>query len=202
MQITQAKSILLQQQSEWSKVFAEESERQNYIQYGVIMTVIAHVAMFIGNAFIVSSITAFGGFGFGPGYFAVFEGIQAVLAVAMLYIVPQILAAVAPSFGGQNNTLSATKLYVFSMTPAWIGMMFGILPVIGWLGAIAGGIYGIYLFWQHVTEAMSVPEDKKVVYVIVAVLAIAVVSWVVSAIAHSIAGAMFVSSIVHPGRVF
>ena len=40
MQISQAKSILLQQQSEWSKVLGETEERQSYINYGIILTVL------------------------------------------------------------------------------------------------------------------------------------------------------------------
>ena len=201
MQLSQAKAVLLQQQSEWSKVLSENEERQNYITYGAILIVLSYIAMFIGSAFLIGAFGAFGVLSLGPAYYAVFEGIQLVLAIAALYIIPQILAAIAPSFSGQNNSLNALKLYVFAMTPAWIGSMLGILPVIGWLGAIAGGIYGIYLFWQHVTEAMSIPEDKKVIYVIASVISIGVVMLIISAVATAVTSAMFVQSIVHP-RMF
>ncbi len=193
MQISQAKSILLQQQSEWSRILGENEERQSYIKYGIILTVVSHLATFIGSAFLANSL--FGAFSFGISYFAALEAVQLVLAIATLYFIPQILGTLAPSFGGQNNSMNATKLYVFTMTPVWIGSMLGIIPVIGWLGMIAGGIYGIMLFWQHVSEAMSVPEDKKAVYVIVSIVVIGVLMAVISWIATSIATAMFVPSV-------
>jgi hypothetical protein len=198
MQISQAKSILLQQQSEWTKVLGETEERQSYINYGIILTVLAHIAMFIGSAFISSALHFMGAYGYGAGYFAVYEGIELVLAIATLYIIPPVLAAIAPSFGGQNNSLNALKLFVFAMTPAWIGSMLGILPVIGWLGAIAGSIYAIILFWQHVDEAMSVPADKKVIYVIASIVCIGVIMWVISAVAMGIAAGMFVHNVIGP----
>src|SRR5262245_33406126 len=105
MQISQAKAILFQHQSEWSRILGEENERQSYIQYGIMLTIIAHIATFIGNAFLASALSMGFGFGFGMSYWLTFEIIQVVLAIATLYSVPQILAALAPSFGGQNSSL-------------------------------------------------------------------------------------------------
>ena len=83
--------------------------------------------------------------------------------------------------------MSALKLYVFAATPAWLGTSISAIPVIGWLVALAGGIYAIYLFWQHVADAMTVPAEKKVGYVIVSVIVLAVIYWVIGLIGAGIA---------------
>jgi len=171
----------------------ETEERQNYINYAIVLTILSHAAMFIGNAFFLSRFTAFG-VHFGVGYYMVSGAIQLALAIASLYFIPQIMAAIAPSFGGENNSLNALKLYAFAMTPVWIGSILGIIPVVGWLGAIAGALYGVFLFWQHVTEAMQLPAEKKIGYVIVTFIAIVLIGVVIGAIGGGIAGAMFTTS--------
>ncbi len=185
MQISNAKAIVLNQNAEWSRVMSEETERQSLLRYGMTLIVLSYVLLFLLSLLFSMAISTIAPFG--AMHIVANIIVDFVLAVATLYFVPQILAAIAPNFGGQNDSLNALKLYVFAATPMWLGMAIVAIPIIGWLAAIAGGIYGIYLFWQHFAQAMSIPEDKKIGYVLVSILVIVVIEFIIGAIGNGIA---------------
>ena len=185
MQIMNSKSIVLTPEAEWTRIMSEESERQSLIRYGVTMTVIAYFLLFALSfltSMMISTIVPFS-----AAHIVASVAVDFALSVASIYFVPQILAAIAPSFGGENNSLNALKLFVFASTPAWLGMAVSVIPIIGWLAALAGGLYAIYLFWKHFAEALRIPEDKKIGYLIVGILVLVVINVVIQAIGRSVA---------------
>ena len=111
------------------------------------------------------------------------------LAVASTYIWALIIDALAPSFGGTKNQISALKAAAFSGTAAWICGIFGILPFLGILGIL--GLYSVYLFWVGGPLLMKVPQDKAPGFIIVSIIVGAVAMFVASMIAFAIGGAMF-----------
>ncbi len=195
MNISNAKNVLMSQQAEWTRIMSEENDKSGLMRYGMTLITIAYAILFL------LSLVFTGGMGllvsFSTTYVITMVVVQFVLAIASLYFLPMILGAIAPSFGGKNDTLGALKLFVFAATPSWIGTAVSRIPIIGWLAAIAGGIFAIYLFWLHVTEAMSVPEDKKVGYVIVSVIVLAVVYFVIGAIGTAVAAMVSPVSVFH-----
>lgn len=185
MQISNAKNILFGQATEWSRVMAEESERQSLLRYGMTLITIAYVLLFVLSFLFSVAISVFAPMS--AMYIVTDVVIRYAISIASLYFVPAILASLAPSFGGENNPLNALKLFVFAATPAWLGSAVGIIPVLGWLAALAGAIFAIYLFWSHFQQAMSIPEDKKIGYVVVSIIVLALVHIVTYAIGSSIA---------------
>lgn len=200
MQLSNAKEIVLNQNAEWSRVMSDESERQSLLRYGMTLILIAYALRFLLSLLFSSILSAF--VPYGTLYMVSSVVVEFALAIAALFFVPQILAALAPSFGGKNDSLNALKLYVFAATPAWLGMALSVIPVLGWLAAIAGGLYGIYLFWQHFADAMSIPAEKKVGYVILAVVVLAVIQIVIGAIGGAIAMAIAPYSFYHVGPFY
>jgi hypothetical protein len=198
MQLSNAKEIVLHQNAEWTRVMSDESERQSLLRYGMTLILIAYALLFILTTLVSMAISTI--IPFSAVHVVASVVVEFALAVATLYFVPQILASLAPSFGGTNNPLNALKLYVFAATPAWIGMALAVIPVLGWLAALAGGIYAIYLFWQHFADAMSIPADKKVGYVVVAVITLVVIEFVIGMIGTGIANAVAPSPIYHFGH--
>ena len=72
--------------------------------------------------------------------------------------------------------VQAFKIAVYSSTASWITGIFGLVPQVSALGII--GIYSLYLLYLGVPKLMKAPEDKALIYSIVAVI-VAVVVWVV-----------------------
>ena len=182
MQITRARNILMQQDQEWSKFIAEELESQALIRYGFLFIILSNVAAVLSHSY----------YGFGWfNYYLAMQVVNCAIQVGCLYFLPSFFARLATSFGGQNNQLNALKLYVFSMTPGWVGSLFVLVPVAGGFVALAGGLFTIYLFWKHVGEAMSIPQEKQVQYVLACVALIILAIVVAGIIGSTLAGMMF-----------
>lgn len=111
------------------------------------------------------------------------------LAIASTYVWALIIDALAPSFGGTKNQISALKAAAFSGTAAWICGIFGILPFLGILAIL--GLYSIYLFWVGGPLLMKVPQDKAPGFIIVSIIVGAVAMVVAGMVAFAIGGAMF-----------
>jgi hypothetical protein len=113
-----------------------------------------------------------------------------VLVIGMVYVWSLIIDALAPSFGGTKNPISALKVSAFSATAGWICGILGILPFLGML-AILGALYNIYLLWVGGPMLMKVPQDKAPGFVIVSIIVGFVANLIAIYVAVAIAGAMF-----------
>jgi len=112
------------------------------------------------------------------------------LTIGLTYVWALIIDALAPSFGGTKNPISALKVAAFSATAGWIAAVLGILPALGIIGSLIG-LYNIYLFWIGGPMLMKVPQDKAVGFVVVSIIVGAVAMVVAGMVAIAIGGAMF-----------
>jgi Yip1 domain len=197
MKLSNAKEIILHENAEWTRVMSEENNKQSLLRYGMVLILIAYALTFVFSLLFTMNVALIGAFS--STYLITMVLVEFVLGIASLYFIPAILGALAPSFGGKNDALNALKLFVFAATPSWIGKAVSGIPVLGTLITIAGGIFAIYLFWQHVDDAMSIPADKKVGYVIVSVVVLAIIFFVIGAIGAAIAAMVSPVSVFHVG---
>lgn len=112
-----------------------------------------------------------------------------VLTIGLTYVWGLIIDALAPSFGGTKNAISALKAAAFTGTVGWLCGIFQILPLLGILGIL--GLYGVYLYWVGAPMLMKVPQEKAPGFVVVTILVGIVAIFVASIVAAAIAGAMF-----------
>jgi hypothetical protein len=105
------------------------------------------------------------------------------LTFVAVFVVALIVDALAPTFGGQKDSLRALKVTAYSFTPAWVAAILTILPA---LGVIAGliGLYGLYLMYVGLPVLMRAPADKALGYTVVVVLCAIVLSIIVSVISN------------------
>ncbi|WCM25472.1 YIP1 family protein [Sphingomonas sp. QA11] len=107
-----------------------------------------------------------------------------VLALISVYILSLIINALAPSFGGTKNPVSAFKVAAFTGTAGWLAGVFQIIPVLSWLALL--GLYGLYLLWVGLPILMKVPEGRATPYVVVTMLVSIVVFLVCGAVATQV----------------
>ena len=183
--IARVKGVLLQPQAEWRIIDAEfATEKSLFTRYAMILAAIGPVAGLIGGvAFshtpIVSAL--------------VLAIVSYVLSLAGVFILGLIINALASSFGGVPNRIQAMKLAVYAYTAAWVAGIFNLVPALSVLTVI-GGIYSLVLLFLGLPVLMRTPEDKKVVYFIVILLAGVVLSVILFAILGAIATAFVVST--------
>ncbi|MET0679454.1 MAG: Yip1 family protein [Burkholderiales bacterium] len=169
--VNRATNILFQPQSEWSAIAHERSDaRSLYLGYVAILAVLPAAATLI-STWLVGSL-GFGRLGAGVALQAALAGY--VLSLVMVLAIAFVANMLAPRFGGRSDFDQALKLTAYALTASWVAGIFTILPVVGWLISLLGGLYSLYLLQIGAPQLMKMPERDAVGYGI-ALVAIGVV---------------------------
>lgn len=195
--VDRVKNILMTPKTEWPVIEAEQTDIKSlYVGHIMILAAIPAIAGMIASMFIGSMVGAVAGraglgMGMGGGI-AVAHGIASyVVTLIVIFVVAFIVDALAPSFGGQKSQINALKLVAYSATAGWVASIAMIIPVLGWIVAFVGSLYGIYLLYLGLPVLMKCPEDKAVIYLIVVVVVYIVLSWIfMSLIVAGVFGSM------------
>jgi hypothetical protein len=99
-----------------------------------------------------------------------------VMVLASPLIVGLIIYALAPAFGAMRNYEQALKVATYAHTPSWVASVFSVVPGVGRLATLAGGLYVIYLLYLGLQYTMKVPASHAAAYAVVVVVGPFVVS--------------------------
>lgn len=167
--VDRAKAIVLQPKLEWPVIAAEAATVKGlFTRYAMILAAIGPVCGLVGAAiFNMGGIVGV----------LVASAVTYVLSLIAVYLLGIIIDGLASSFGAEQNMLQSMKLAVYAMTPYWLAGVFNLIPSLAFLGFFAA-LYGFYLLYLGVGPVKKAPEDKAVLYTIVAIL----VSFVLNAI--------------------
>lgn len=194
--IERAKNILLTPRNEWPVIAAEsETTAGLYTRYILILAAIPVIAGFIKMSIIGSGVPFTGvtvRVGIGAGIASMV--VQYGLSLLGVFLLSLIVNALAPSFGGQKASVQSLKLVAYAYTAAWVAGIAVLLPWVGWLLGLAGGIYSIYLMYLGLPATMRAPEDKAAGYTAVTVLCAIVLGIVIATIGAAISGAATVGA--------
>jgi hypothetical protein len=187
--VERAKNICLSPATEWPVIAAEPTTTGALITgYVAPLAAIGAVAGFLGGSIIGQTLPFLGTYrsSFATGFvFALFSFCMAIVSV---FLVSLVINALAPTFGGQQDSIQALKVAVYSYTPAWIAGALRIVPLLG-IFAIFAALYGLYLLFLGLPRLMKCPEDKALGYTAVVVVCAIVLSLVVGSIGAVVAGA-------------
>ncbi len=187
------KGILLTPSTEWPVIAAERSSTGAiYLRYVAPLVAIGVIATFLGQSLIGTSMGPFGmarvGFAAGLAHAILMFG----LSFLQIFLISWLVDVLAPTFGGQRDSLAALKVTAYSFTPAWVAAVLNIIPMLGILGILAG-FYGLYLLYLGLPALMRNPREKSVGYTVVLVICAIVLSIVVTALSTcAVAGLGFV----------
>jgi Yip1 domain len=185
--IERVKEILIAPKQAWPVIASEETDTVSlYTQYIMILAAIQAVAGFIGmSLFGVSFMGVSVRVPIMTGLLQMILGYA--MSLAVVYVVSMIANALAPSFGGQKNSMSALKLVAYSSTAAMLGGIFAIIPALGILTLVAA-LYSLYLLFLGVPTLMQVPRGKALTYTAVLVVCAIVVGAVFGMLLGSFQG--------------
>lgn len=186
--IARVKAILLTPKTEWPVIAAEPATVPDlYKNWIAILAAIPAIAGFIKGSIIGTSLLGVTyRAGMGAGISAAIVGYA--LALAMAYVMALIIDALAPNFGAEKNPVQALKTVAYAWTASWVAGAAQIIPGIGWLIALAGGIYGIYLLYLGLPYTMKAPQEKAGGYTAVSAIIAIVLSWICRLIVAGIIG--------------
>lgn len=184
--VGRAKSIILKPSPTWHEIKEEKTTiSELYTSYAMILAAIPAIGQLIGYGLIGHSALGVHfkwGFGRAFGYAILYY----ILSLVSIYIVALITDALAPRFASKKNILNALKTVIYSMTPAWVGGIFYIIPPLSILAFLAA-LYGIYLFYLGLPVLMETPKEKTIGYAVIVI----VLTFVINMVIGTIAGAIF-----------
>lgn len=178
------KNIITQPDKEWTVISLETPNTKKIIMgYVLPLAGLAAIAAFIGYGLIGVSY-------FGIRIATVSWGLYYALnvlvgAIAGVFISAFVIDALAPSFGSEKNMGRSVQLVAYSYTPAWIGGLLAIIPMLGIIGGLAG-LYGLYLLYVGMPKIKKTPADKHVGYYVVSLVVLIVVYFIIGLIMSGI----------------
>lgn len=177
--IERVKNILIAPKTEWDVINGETATSQSLLMgYVLPLSLVAAVGSFLKGLLFAGV--------FGLKYFIIAGIIAFISSLVAYYVSVIIVDMLAPSFGSEKNMGKSAQLVAYSGTPSYIGALLSFIPIIGWLVSLAAWAYGVYLMYLGIGPLKKTPEDKKVVYMIVAFLIMIVLYFVVAAILGAI----------------
>jgi len=190
--IGRAKAIITSPRTEWPTIAAEPDTVSGlFTGYIMILAAIPAIVRFLSLSIIGVGVGFFGAFRMGFGYGLSWGIALYVLSLIGIYISALVVDALAPSFGGEKNQVQALKVVAYSYTSYWVASIAGIVPVLGWLIALAGVLYSIYLLNMGLPYTMKCPPEKSIGYTAVSIIVSIVIAFVVNAVVGSIVGLGF-----------
>jgi hypothetical protein len=188
--VQRVKAILLTPRTEWPVIASEATSAQDiYLRYVAPLVAIGVIASLIGGVLIGFPVPTLGTVRLGLGMGLAGAILHFVLTFVAIFVVAMIVDALAPTIGGQKDSLRALKVTAYSFTPAWVAAVLTILPILGFVAALIG-LYGLYLLYLGLPVLMRAPADKALGYTVVVVLCAIVLSIVVSAITGLVTGGL------------
>lgn len=195
--IDRVKSILLAPKTEWPVIASEPATVQGlFTRYVIILAAIPAIATFVKMSLIGTGVPFIGAtFRIGLGLGLVQAIVSYGLSLLSIYVLALIIDALAPSFGGQKDFVQATKTAVYAYTASWIAGLAIVVPWIGWLLALAGSVYSVYLLYLGLPHTMRTPPERAGGYTAVIFLIAFVLGIVIGAIGGAIGGAASMGAI-------
>lgn len=181
--LSRVKNILLTPRSEWP-VIAAESETMGglYTRYILFVAAAPAVAGFLKSVLFGTSVPMMGTIRIGVAAGLSTMVMQYIASLVTVYVLALIVNGLAPTFGGQKDAVQALKTTAYAATASWVGGVLILVPWLGWLLALAGGIYAIYLVYVGLPRTMRCPDDKAVPYTVVTVLCAIVLGLVIGSL--------------------
>ncbi len=177
--IDRVKNILLTPKTEWEVINGETATPQSLLMsYVLPLAVVSAVGSLLKGLLFAGVL--------GIKYFVITAAIGFIAAVIAFFITVMIVDMLAPSFASEKDMGKSAQLVAYAGTPSYIGGLLSFIPVIGWLVMLAAWAYGIYLMYLGIGPLKKTPEDKKVVYMLVAYLIMIVITFVLIAILGAI----------------
>ena len=184
--VARVQNMLMKPAAEWDVIDGESASVGGlYTGYACILAAIPALAtivsslLFLHMAILLALVSAV---------------LSYVLALVGIFLIAMIIDALAPSFGAQKSQIQALKLVVYAYTASWVAGIALIIPILGGLIALAGGIYSLYTMYLGLPKLMKCPPDKTVGYFVVTIVVAIVVYAVIGIIVGVIIGMLLVGA--------
>lgn len=167
--VDRVRNIILKPKEEWLVIANENDNFGSIVRLYILpLAASAAIATFIGYTYIGVDAAFFKLKGFSWG---ISVAIIQFVSVSISFIVcTYVVDILSPYFNAEKNINRSAQLVAYSLTPGFVGGLLAVIPQLSWIGSLFG-LYGIYLFYLGLGIVKNVSDDKKIVYMILTVVA-------------------------------
>lgn len=186
--IERVKAILLTPKTEWPVIAAEPDTTAGlYTRYILIVSALGPIAMFLKSS-LIGTTTLVGTFRMDVGTGLTMAVMTYVFGLVGIFLWSLIINVLAPTFGGQKDSVQSLKTAAYAATGAWVGGLGQLIPWFGWLIGFAGAVYSVYLLYLGLPHTMKSPAEKSAGYTAVTIVVAIVLSWIIWSIIGGVIG--------------
>ena len=187
--IERVENIILRPSHEWEVIDGEDVQIADlYKTYIMPLAAVGPVASLIFFSF-VGITKPYEGIYYLPLVVSIFQAtVYYALSLLGVYVVALFIEYMAPRFDGQRNRIQAFKVSAYSHTPIWLAGIFNLFPSLGVLYFIFS-LYSFYLLYLGLAVLMKSSGRRKILYVVVAGMAMVVVFVVIGLVRSILVGA-------------
>jgi Yip1 domain len=185
--LARIQGIVLSPKVEWPVIAREATPVAKIIStYVVPLTLLVVIVTFVRMS-VVGISMPFGGTIRTPFLGGLTNALVSfVMSLVGVGIVSLIINFLAPTFGGLRDNRKALQVAAYSLTPAYLSVVFGLLPALGTLLSFVAGLYGIYVLYLGLPVVMRSKPDKAVGYTASVVICTIIVGVVLGALSAAI----------------
>ena len=186
--VARVQNILLTPKTEWPVIAAEpETTSGLYTRYILIVSALGPLAMFLKGT-LIGTTTFLGTFRMDMATGLKRAVLMYAIGLVGIYLWSLVINALAPTFGGQKDSVQALKTAAYAATAAWVGGVAQLVPWIGWLIGLAAAVYSVYLLYLGLPHTMKAPADRAAGYTAVTIIVAIVLAWILWGIVGSVMG--------------
>ncbi len=188
--VDRVRNICVDPGREWSVIEHEPTPPGQIVSgYLAPLAALGAAAGFIGGTVVGASVPFVGTVrqSFGAGLVA--ACLTFVLTLVSCALIAWIINALAPTFGGRQDSRQAFKVAAYAYTPGLVAAILGVLPILSALVSVVAAIYGLYLLYLGLPVLMKAPREKAIAYTAVVVICTIVVMAIVASVLGMLTGA-------------
>ncbi len=188
--LERAWNILVSPRDEWTRIANEHASPSSlYVGYAAPLVGLAAVMSFLQRCLIgtwmpLSSRLAKAA----PSEALQFAVSSFLYGLVGLFVLALIIHLLAPAFGARRNLGQAMKAAVYSATPACVGSVFALLPLLGALIGLMLMLYGVYVLYVGLVPVMGAPRERAVGYTAGVIAVMLVLGVLVAALGTAMSG--------------
>lgn len=181
--VDRVRNICINPNAEWPVIEQESTQSAELVTgYLAPLAALGAIAGLIGSTMLVTHLPF--GRSLVEGVFAGLVGacVSFVTTIGGCFAIAYVINALAPTFGGRQDSTRAFKVAVYAYTPGLVAGVLRIFPVLSILISIVAGLYGLYLLYLGLPTVMKAPREKAAAYTVVVVLSTIVLGFVASTV--------------------
>jgi len=181
--MSRIKNMLVSPKSEWPVAAAEPASVASlFLNFILIVSVIPPLFGLVKGVLIGTSIPLVGTIRLPLSAGIITMVLTYGMALVSTFLVALIINLLAGSFGGEKNLTQAVKTAAYAYSASWVAGVLVLVPWVGWVLALAGSIYSIYLMYLGLPHTMKCPPNKAGGYTAVVVVIAIVLGWILAAV--------------------